>query len=541
MKKSLSDTREVGKWMKRVATVSAVLFIISLAGFIAANTLPAEVEQETPLLSYEHRGRFNYLVYLKPSYLFGPEPEEPPLPPPNPKYPTEIIDSIDMSFTYETDSETLQGVGVKAILENPGLWQKEIELVPITDEAGSFTVEFELDLEEINELFDTIDEETLIKSSARMVTIVATVGLGFGLQSESLIQSLPMKLEKNILEVDYDLIETQLDSSGEVEALGEFDYTIHLKENSLFDTETLKPPPVTPYTPPPPTTIGVGTIIPYQLVDIMDTSYYYSFRPEYPVEEVTEEITITATLENPELWSRTFILVPPTTESGDFRVSFPIDVNHLNELLGAISDETEIPAETYNLIIQADVHTMAETEFGPIDDVFSQTLSSSLGEGTLVWNEELVASESGAITKTKVIPNPNKYLGLSVDRLRILCAILGGIFLIFFVISFVLYNKFKPAEPSLTEKEALQAGKKYGQRMAEATSQIPMEGEKIVSMGSMEDLIKVADELGKPVVHQPPSASEKRHAYYVFDGATRYQYILSPRGKERRNNAGKTG
>jgi hypothetical protein len=33
----------------------------------------------------------------------------------------------------------------------------------------------------------------------------------------------------------------------------------------------------------------------------------------------------------------------------------------------------------------------------------------------------------------------------------------------------------------------------------------------------MEDLIKLADELLKPVIHQPPTTPEECHAYYVLD------------------------
>ena len=47
----------------------------------------------------------------------------------------------------------------------------------------------------------------------------------------------------------------------------------------------------------------------------------------------------------------------------------------------------------------------------------------------------------------------------------------------------------------------------------------------------MEDLMKIADELLKPVIHQPPTTPEEAHGYYVFDGATRYEYLLGT-GKE---------
>ena len=100
--------------------------------------------------------------------------------------------------------------------------------------------------------------------------------------------------------------------------------------------------------------------------------------------------------------------------------------------------------------------------------------------------------------------------------------------------------KFKPVEVPKIEKEISLARKKYGERIVEATSQTPVKDEKTISIGSMEDLIKIADELSKPVIHQAPSTPEEAHAYYVFDGATRYQYVLTADIKEQRSNAGKT-
>ncbi|MBA7578902.1 hypothetical protein ES708_20768 [subsurface metagenome] len=104
----------------------------------------------------------------------------------------------------------------------------------------------------------------------------------------------------------------------------------------------------------------------------------------------------------------------------------------------------------------------------------------------------------------------------------------------------MLFNQFKPAELPTFEKEALAAGKKYADRIAEASSQTPMASEKIISLGSIDDLVKVADELGKPVIHQPPTATEKRHTYSVIDGTTQYQYIITKQSKERRSNVRKS-
>jgi len=224
-----------------------------------------------------------------------------------------------------------------------------------------------------------------------------------------------------------------------------------------------------------------------------------------------------------------------TRKSGNFNVSFPLDLVGYLGLFETIREETEASAESNNVTITAEVHTVAETPFGVIDETFTQAIKGSIKGNVLEWDKELAKTQPGSITTSQMIPR--KYLGLSVNTVKNLFTALVGIFCLFLLSSVVLYVKFKPKGPPQVEKEALQVRKKYRERMVEATSQTPMEGEKTISLGSMEDLIKVADELGKPVVHQPPSASEEQHTYYVFDGTTRYQHVLSTPVKEQGNNA----
>ncbi len=132
--------------MKRsLLILSLVLLIASLFGVIKAFTLPTETKTEAPvtLLDYQHEGKFDYLVYLKPSYLFGSEPQEPPLPS-NLKYPTEMIDRFNLTFTYrlvpdKPAARISAEVEVRAIVKSPGAAQKEIILVPKSDAVISGT------------------------------------------------------------------------------------------------------------------------------------------------------------------------------------------------------------------------------------------------------------------------------------------------------------------------------------------------------------------------------------------------------------------
>lgn len=520
----IPDIPNASKAAKPLLIVTAVLLIISLAGVITSRALlPDEIEQETTLVNYEHTGTFDYLIHLKPSYLFGPIPVEPPPELPNPKYPREIIKQFDMKFIYIPETEENERVKITAVLENPDVWQKEIILVPQKVKAGRFSIHFLFDIGDIDEKFDTIDDEIDITSSERKVTIIADVR---NEHHEVFTLSLPIDLGKTLIEVDGNLTKTQ---SG---ATGKFDYTIHLEENSLFDSEILKPPPVPAPQPPPLTkTVGPGELIFARLIEEMDVTFYYSLTADQPINDVTTDVKLTASLEAVELWSKEFPLLR-VSEKKDVKISFPLDVVGYLELADTIRAETGVPAKSYSVNVTADVYTVAETHFGTIDETFSQVLNGVLIGNVLEWNEELTQTEPGSIKTTQMIPNPNRYLGLSVSGARDLSTILASVFGFFFLLSVVVYVRFKPAELPYVEKEARRARKKYGERMAEAISQTPIEGEKIISLTSMEDLIKIADELGKPIVHQPPSTREQPHAYYVFDGATRYQYLLTPGSEE---------
>jgi len=535
--------------MKRLFLVLiSIILLASIFGVYKAFTLPLEIEEQVPLLNYEHEGRFDYLVYLKPSYLFGPEPAEPPLPPLPPpppsdlKYPTESIDRFNLTFAYrfvpdKPVTRISEEVEVIAIVKSPEVEEEEITLVKKTSRTEDFTIDFTLDMT------DDISGGDITINAYVYTTVETDTGLIF----EGFTQSLGMRSKGALLEVDGDLNQTELGYVGDLnyEQQGEFDYGVRLKPDSPFGAITLKPPSVP--LPPPPTlpaplpakTIGPGEVIFLKLVDSMDASFYYDFESEQPVRGLTEEVTITAVLENPEVWSKTFVLMPRTKKSGDFTTSFPLDINHFTEMLEAIRDETGVGAQSYNLTIKADVHTVAQTDFGPIDEVFSQTLSSGLGKGTLEWNEELVESKPGSITTSQMIPNPNKYLGLSVSVARNVSAAIAGVFFLLLLVPVIL-STLKPVARSLSDREALRIKKQYRHIVAEAMSQTPLEGEKIISLGSMADLITVANELGKPIIHQAPTKSQEPHAYYVFDGATRYQYVLTAGTKGQGTNGGKT-
>ena len=48
----------------------------------------------------------------------------------------------------------------------------------------------------------------------------------------------------------------------------------------------------------------------------------------------------------------------------------------------------------------------------------------------------------------------------------------------------------------------------------------------VISIKTLGDLIKISEELGKPVLHYVSSGKKTKHAFYVIDESLRYEHFL---------------
>ena len=523
--------------------IVAIFLIVSLLGTIKAFTLPTKVGEKITVLNYEHRGEFDYVAHVKAAYLYGDisletsaSPEVPQNPVSTPKYPIEITDRFNMAFSYKLlPDKPVRGISqqveVKATLQKPGSSPEEIVLVPTTEQTGDFTARFSVNASQI--------------ASSTVTTITAfvytTIKTDTGPIFESFRQSLNIRSNGPIFEVDKNLTASQKASFGGLnyEQTGSFDYSVLLKPTSPFGAITLKlPPPPEPPPPPAPSakTLGPEETIYSKLFDGMDVTFSYVFGADQTVQQITEVVEINAILENPGAWRKTFVLVPPTQKSGDLKVTFPLSTDNFSyfgNVFTAVQRETGASVPN-NLTIKADVHTVAQTDSGPIDEVFSQTLSTTLGADTLEWKEEMVKFQLGIIEATRLVPNPDRLVGLSVSQSRIVFLTFTVIFLASCMYLLRLYMKFKPERLSPVDEKVLRAKKKHKDVIVDVDELPEANAEEIViQFSSLNDLVKAADALLKPVLHK---ARLKKHTYCVMDGATRYQYLLTTGGDERKRN-----
>ena len=535
MKLNSKSTQEAfarSPWLKLGSLVGVCLLLIAAVfGVWKAFSLPARTEQPIALVNYEHRGEFDYLVYLKPNSLYGPlQPREEETEEISQVFFRNIIDEAWLAFSYnfssgQSLSSITNKVVVSAIVENPGMWQKEIPILEETHGGQQVSVDFPLDLESLESAVDDIEQEIKVRGYQNQFIIRAAVhttavtALGkiveddFSHRITVTIQAYTLKLEGSLKRSD-----TGSKDGVSYSKEGWFDYEVYLEPNKLYETDVLRSeaPPATES--PSLTPLGPGLTYFRNIVDNIMASYSYQFLSDRPVANLVEEVEVTAVLKYPGMWSKSFTLVPKTSKSGPFVVDFPVNIKLFDAMTNTLRSELGFGAATYDLTIQAVVHTTGDTDSGHIDQVFAHSLQGELGMTTFTLKGDLGKQQPGTIVEYTTVPVGKTWVfrGLS----------LAGLALAVFALLFVLRNSRKAQAVAIPkmEEEALRAKRKHKGVIVDVGELPPIgAGETVIPIGSVDELVSTADALLKPVLHR---AEADKHTYCVIDGGVRYLYVI---------------
>ena len=172
---------------------------------------------------------------------------------------------------------------------------------------------------------------------------------------------------------------------------------------------------------------------------------------------------------------------------------------------------------TYDLTVQAVVHTTGNIGSEHIDQVFTHSLRGKLGTTTFTLEGNLGKQQPGTVVEYRMVPVGKTWVfgGLS----------LAGLALAVFGLLFVLRNRRQAqtvAIPSM-EEEALWAKRKHRGVIVDVGELPPTgAGEAVIPIGSVDELVKTADALLKPVLHH---AEADKHTYCIIDSGVRYLYV----------------
>jgi len=517
----------------------SLLLIAALFGVWKAFSLPSGTEQPIVVANYEHRGVFDYLVYLKPNSLSGPlQPQQEQAEQETaPVFFRNIIDEAWLAFSYnfscsQSLSSVTNKVVVSAIAENPGMWQKEITILEETHGGQEISVDFPLDLESVESVVDDIEQEIGVRGYQNQFIIRAAVHTSavtvegrtieddFSHEITATIQAYTLKLEGSLKRSD-----TGSKDGVSYSEEGWFDYEVYLKPNKLYETDVLRSEaPPTAESPPaaespslPP--LGPGLVYFPNIVDNIIATFAYQFLSDIAATNLVEEVEVTAVLEYPGMWSKSFTLVPSTSKSGPFGVDFPVDIKAFDAMTDTLRNELGLGSATYDLTIQAVVHTTGNIGSEHIDEVFTHSLEGKLGTTTFTLTGDLGKQQPGTIVEYRTVPVAKTWVFRALS--------LAGLALAVFGLLFVLRNRRQAqavvAIPRM-EEEALRAKRKHKGVIVDVGELPPAgAGEVVIPIGSVDELVSTADALLKPVLHH---AEADKHTYCVIDGGVRYLYVI---------------
>lgn len=77
------------------------------------------------------------------------------------------------------------------------------------------------------------------------------------------------------------------------------------------------------------------------------------------------------------------------------------------------------------------------------------------------------------------------------------------------------------------DREIRRIKRKYRKRIAQGKAGEWLPGREAVPVASMDDLVRVADEVLKPIIYAVPVRTGEPHVFYTIDGPTRYEFRVS--------------
>ncbi|NIP67570.1 hypothetical protein GWN63_06155 [Candidatus Bathyarchaeota archaeon] len=298
---------------------------------------------------------------------------------------------------------------------------------------------------------------------------------------------------------------------------GTFDYLATLKPNIIYNRTLLRP--------------GEGPIF-TRITDEININFNYTFQGSEPANltvyyRVTEQVE-TSKFQK-QIGDRREGEIHTTGSNTNLYVDNvpPVNVSSVQNLINKVTQETGMSISDYTVTLTAEMHIRANTTEGSINEYFTPKMTirftSSFSEGNIISIEDTEHSKTGEITSTTTVYHSWVDLQRNLSYGLAFGAFSG------LLVTLWVFTKSGPPEPVKPEALIEDAIEPFKEIITE-TAQEPRFEEPTsrpvtaISMKNLEDLVKVADILAKPIIHS--SKSPETHLFYVMDEGTRYEYKM---------------
>jgi len=289
-------------------------------------------------------------------------------------------------------------------------------------------------------------------------------------------------------------------------------YEVLLKPNSLYDVKNL----------------GEDQVYLSNLVESIDTTYVYGFTGERAA-EIKGTYEIHAVIEGysgegdklTTLWKKEIPLVAITSfEAKDSKFlitkKIPITLIDYNNIAKKILDETKVTAQT-KVTTFMNVELSAKTDQGVIDKKSTSSLEIPLSGTYFKIIKKQIESKPEALEKVNKVQRP-------ID-IKLLTMVGTGIAISLVALLILLFGTNNLEVDTFTKK-LKKIFKKYGTRLVALNSEIVAGYDLQSNVHSMEDLVRISDEIGKPIIYKHSDHYMDNLTFWVMDEDIGYVYEL---------------
>ena len=294
---------------------------------------------------------------------------------------------------------------------------------------------------------------------------------------------------------------------------GEVDYRVNLHPNPITSEESL----------------GKGQYYLTPFVKNINTSFKYQFLGD-KVADITGEYEVTAYMQGIRreldkifiIWNKPYILsAKETFEAKDKEIALNkelhLDLKIYNDFVAKFFKDHEIQTEVI-LSLNWDVRINAQTENGMIQEQLTPSITIPLNTKYFQITEDLSKSKEGVIENTVITTLPVDETKLTVYGVLAFIFIIG-IILIIFKTENTIVNPVK--------KQWKKIHKDHGERLVALENELSINSDSLLNVKTFEDIVKVADELGKPIMYRGNLEHDEEQVFYVLNEPRIFTYRLA--------------
>lgn len=271
--------------------------------------------------------------------------------------------------------------------------------------------------------------------------------------------------------------------------------------------------------------------------DINITAYIDTISPKFKVLFHSDEIipiegdyTIIAKVEGSSgkgenyesIWYKDFELLPKTSfqiEDNKYEIieSIDVDLEKYNTFAEQVAEESKVSVST-RLELFMDVNITSNNNYGTIMETMRPSIIIPLKAAYFNVEGNLLEEKSGShesVTEVE-LPLNNKLLALFI------VLIIVGILLMVALILFTLTIK-----ESQYEKMLKIIFKKYGSHLVAVTSNLLDDVEHYTTVHSIEDLVRLSEELSSPIMYIYSINQEDINEFFIYTQSKAYLYRIN--------------